>query len=285
MSSKNFYIVNNSGEKELLSLNKIIASARRSGADLRLARKIANIIQKKVKKDGIKTSEIYGWIKDMLRSQNPKSAMKYSLKEAIRKLGPAGYWFEKYVSRLYEAYGYDTKINQIIKGACTDYEIDVLLCDNKDKKFSFGECKYHNQAGVKVNISVILENYASFIDLKEGKLSKSYSNKGYEIKRTIITNTKFTSKAVNYASYYGIDLLGWKYPKNKGLEYYIDLHGYYPVTILPSVNNLALAELYERDILFAKDLLDSKIQNKLLKKPLNSVNTRKLIKEVEILYN
>ncbi len=285
MSSKNFYVINNSGERELLSLNKMIASARRSGADLQLAKTIADTIQKKVKRDGIKTSEIYGWIKEMLSSQNPKSAMKYSLKEAIRKLGPAGYWFEKYISKLYEAYGYGTKINQIIKGACTDYEIDVLLCDNKDKKFSFGECKYHNQAGVKVSISVILENYASFIDLKEGRLAKSYAERGYEVKRTIITNTKFTSKAVNYSNHYGIDLLGWKYPRNRGLEYYIELHGYYPVTILPSVNNLVLAELYERDILFAKDLLDSKIQNKLLKKPLNSVSIKKLIKEAEILYN
>jgi hypothetical protein len=120
--------------------------------------------------------------------------------------------------------------------------------------------------------------------LKEGKLAKSYSDKGYDVKRTIITNTKFTSKSIDYADHYGLDLLGWKYPKNKGLEYYIELHGYYPVTILPSVNNLVLAELYERDILFAKDLLDSKIQNKLLKKTLNSVSVKKLIKETAILY-
>ncbi|MDD3808559.1 MAG: hypothetical protein PHG49_03565 [Candidatus Pacebacteria bacterium] len=127
MSSKNFYVINNSGERELLSINKMIASARRSGADIQLAKQIAESIQKKVKRDGVKTSEIYGWIKEMLTSQNPKSAMKYSLKEAIRKLGPAGYWFEKYISKLYEAYGYETKINQIIKGICTDYEVDVLI--------------------------------------------------------------------------------------------------------------------------------------------------------------
>jgi 2-phosphoglycerate kinase len=91
MSFKSFYVINNSGERELLSMNKMIASARRSGADLQLAKKIADNVQKKIKKDGIKTSEIYGWIKEMLASQNPKSAMKYSLKEAMRKLGPAGY--------------------------------------------------------------------------------------------------------------------------------------------------------------------------------------------------
>ncbi|MDD3808560.1 MAG: hypothetical protein PHG49_03570 [Candidatus Pacebacteria bacterium] len=121
--------------------------------------------------------------------------------------------------------------------------------------------------------------------MKEGKLAKSYSHKGYDVKRAIITNTKFTSKAVDYANHYGVELLGWKYPRNKGLEYYIELNGYYPVTILPSVNELVLAELYERDILFAKDLLDSKVQNTLLKKPLNSASVKKLIKEAEILYN
>jgi len=81
-----------------------------------------------------------------------------------------------------------------------------------------------------------------------------------------------------------VSLLGWKYPKDKGLEYYIEGNGYYPITILPSVDDLALTELYNRDILFAKELLDPNIQKNLIKKPLNNVNLKKIIREAEILF-
>lgn len=283
MPPKKIYVINNLGERELLSEHKIIASARRSGADLKLARSIAEEIRKKVK-DNTRTYEIYGWIKKILIANNPKSGMKYSLKEAIRKLGPTGYWFEKYVSKIFSVYDYKVKINQIIQGKCTDFEIDVLLLSEKYKELIFGECKYHNQVGTRVNISVILENYASFLDLKNGKLANDFLDKGYVSKRLIITNTKFTSKAIDYANCYGVSLLGWKHPKDKGLEYYIEGNGYYPITILPSVDDLALTELYNRDILFAKELLDPNIQKNLIKKPLNNVNLKKIIREAEILF-
>jgi len=210
--------------------------------------------------------------------------MKYSLKEAIRKLGPMGYWFEKYISKLLQEYDYKAKINQIIQGNCTDFEIDVLLLSERYKELIFGECKYHNQTGTRVNISVILENYASFLDLKEGKLAKDFLSKGYTSKRLIVTNTKFTSKAIDYANCYGVSLLGWKYPKDKGLEYYIENNGFYPITILPSINELAMSELYDRNVIFAKQLLDPLVQKHLFKKPLNNVNLNKIINEAKILY-
>jgi hypothetical protein len=53
---------------------------------------------------------------------------------------------------------------------------------------------------------------------------------------------------------------------------------------LPSVNDLALSELYDRDILFAKDLLDPVIQKNLFKKPLSNVNLQKIVKEAKILF-
>jgi hypothetical protein len=91
MLSKKIYVLNNLGEKELLSGNKIISSARRSGASLKLAREIAEKIKIKVKDNTTRTIDIYGWIKNMLAVKNPQSGMRYSLKESIRKLGPTGY--------------------------------------------------------------------------------------------------------------------------------------------------------------------------------------------------
>jgi hypothetical protein len=90
MVDKKLYVINNLGEKELLSEAKIIHSARRSGADLQLAKSIAKRIIEKAHTD-MKTGEIYTRIKDILSNESPQSGMKYSLKEAVRKLGPAGY--------------------------------------------------------------------------------------------------------------------------------------------------------------------------------------------------
>lgn len=281
---KKFYVINSSGEKELLSLQKIINSARRSGLSFNLAKQVANEVMDNAYED-IPTTKIYSLVKKALLRISPPSGMKYSLKEAIRKLGPSGYWFEKYIAEILKEYGYHVKINQMIKGRCTDFEVDVLLWKDDIKEFSFGECKYHNQPGSRVSISVILENFASFIDLKDGRLAKGFLEKNYNVKRTIITNTKFTSKAIDYANCYGISLLGWKYPREKGLEYYIDNKNLYPVTIFPSVNELVLTELYQRQILLAKQLLDKKIQKNIINSPLSNVNIKKLIKEAELLFD
>jgi len=43
--------------------------------------------------------------------------------------------------------------------------------------------------------------------------------------------------------------------------------------------------LYDRNILFAKDLLNANIQRKLFRDPLSNGNVTKLIKEAEILFN
>ncbi|HRZ29623.1 MAG TPA: hypothetical protein P5052_02590 [Candidatus Paceibacterota bacterium] len=90
MPPKKIYVINNLGEKELLSEHKIITSARRSGASSGLSKEIAKKIAKRIK-NNTSTYDIYKWIKEMLTLQNPQSGMKYSLKESIRKLGPTGY--------------------------------------------------------------------------------------------------------------------------------------------------------------------------------------------------
>jgi len=172
----------------------------------------------------------------------------------------------------------------MIKGKCTDYETDVVLKKEAIKDFVFGECKYHNEVGTRVNINVILENYASFIDLNKGKFAESYKSKGYHVRKMVITNTKFTSKAVDFANCYGLDLLGWKYPKDKSLSFYIEEQKLYPVTILPSCDPMTLKIIYDKDILFAKELLKPSVDN--LFKDQNGFEKKlqQLVKEARILF-
>jgi len=71
----------------------------------------------------------------------------------------------------------------------------------------------------------------------------------------VVTNTKFTSRAIKYARCIKMPLLGWRYPKGKGLEYWIESQKLYPVTILPSFKK-NLIEIFMREkIMLAKDLL------------------------------
>ncbi|MBU4351212.1 hypothetical protein L6250_01635, partial [Candidatus Parcubacteria bacterium] len=53
----------------------------------------------------------------------------------------------------------------------------------------------------------------------------------------------------------GIELLGWRHPSNKGLEYLIEENGLYPITILPSLKGHLKDVLVSREIMLAKDIL------------------------------
>jgi len=160
------YVVNWAGEKEPFSWQKVFNSARRVGADENLAREIAQTIEKEAY-PGIKTREIFARVLEILNQRNPPLATIFNLKEALRRLGPTGFPFEKYVGRILEEEGFKVKLNQTVNGFCTHYEIDFLA--EKEEVLYIGECKYHQLPGVKVDLTVALANYARFWILKKGE--------------------------------------------------------------------------------------------------------------------
>ena len=244
-------IINMRGEEEPFSYRKVFNSARRVGASKEVAQKIAVEIEKNVY-SGMKTLEIFKQVKLLLHKDNPASALKFNLKQAMRRLGPTGFPFEKYIGRIFEELGYQVKINQIIKGECVSYEIDFL--GQKDTILKVGECKYRNLANSRVHTNDILINQSRFLDVKQGGKLKG------NLKTILVTNTKFTKRAINYAKCKDIELLGWRYPLNLGLEKIIDQYKLYPVTILPSLNKNTKDLLIAKNIVLAKDVLVDKIQ-------------------------
>jgi len=267
------YIINSKGEKELFSFEKVYQSSKRAGASNALAKEIASDIEKNIY-SGIKTSKIYSQIKRLLK-QSPVLSMRFSLKQAMRKLGPGGFDFEKYIAEVFEKNGYKVKINQIISGKCiSGYEIDFLA--EKDKLFHIGECKYHTSAGARVDLRVALYNYARFLDI-------SNNSKFKNSKTIIVTNTKFTSEAISYCECYGVNLLGWRYPRNKGLEYLIEKHKLYPVTILPSFKAHYKNVFAENRMMMALDLLKFSPGQIVKKLGLSSGEIKRLIQEASIL--
>ena len=254
------YVINLRGEKEPFSFQKVYQSARNVGASKELAMKIAKEIEKEVF-DGMKTSQIFDRVFELLLEMAPQSAIRFNLRKAIEKLGPTGFPFEKFVAKIFEAEGFEVKLNQIIPGRCLDYEIDFLA--RKGNIVYIGECKFKQEPGKKLDLQVALANHARFLDIKRGK----FLNSQIEYKSILVTNTKFTIEAIKYSECAGVELLGWKYPKGEGLEKLIEKNKFYPITILPSVSSQIAKILIEEKIVLVKDVFGENFEKlKILQK-------------------
>ncbi len=248
------YVINSRGEKELFSFKKAYDSARRVGASRVLAREIAETVKRKAF-PGIKTSAIHEKIRKLLSKNVFNSALKFSLKSGMRRLGPTGFPFEKYIGEVLRESGFRVKINQLLPGFCiSGYEIDFVA--EKDKTVYVGECKYRNLAGDRVHSGDVLENYARFLDISRGPYFKSNKYRDFRLKTMMVTNTKFTGRSVNYSRCVGIELLGWRTPRDRGLEYLIEKEKVYPITVLPSLRGHLKDVFVSERMMLAKDVLN-----------------------------
>lgn len=238
-------VIKFNGEKELFSQQKAYNSAKRAGASDSLARKIVKDLDIY---NGIKTSEIAEKIRIALAKENEKAALRFNLKKAIKRLGPTGFPFEKYVAEIFNNQGFKSKTNLFIPGKCCIHEIDFTA--EKNNLLYIGECKYRNIRANKVETKDALANYARFLDILN---KKSFIN--LNIKSLLVTNGKFTSRAIKYSKCVSVELLGWRYPKNKGLEYLIEKNHLYPITILPSFKNYMVDIFASKGLMMAKDVL------------------------------
>ncbi len=278
---KSLYVINSRGEKRLFSSHKVYRSAKRAGASSTLAKEIAGIIKKEVF-PGINTSDIFKSVKQLLSKEDNRSAIKFSLKAGMRKLGPTGFPFEKYVGEIFKKLGFRVKINQYLPGRClSNYEIDFVA--QKDNLIYIGECKYRNLSGERVHSKDALANFARFIDILNGSYFKTKRYRTFKIRTLMATNTKFTNQARRYSQCMDVKLLGWRAPKNKGLEYLIEKHRLYPITILPSLSKRLIDIFIAERMMLAEDVLRISPQkfSKKFKIPLKFLNL--LVGEAEIL--
>lgn len=240
-----------SGELQTYSKTKLCNSLKAVGAPKTLEDRVCRIVEKEIT-PGMTTLEIYERSARHLAKESPVLAAKYSLKQGIMELGPAGFLFEQYVAALLDEYGYATRINQMMKGECISHEIDVLAF-TKDTHYLV-EAKYHNKRGIKSDVKVAMYSYARLLDIQARK-KKTEKKKVARHTAWLVTNTKFTSSAIKYAECKGIKLTGWKHPKKESLEKLIAGKSLYPVTVLPSVNQYAKEQFAQHNLYFAKDLI------------------------------
>lgn len=277
----NLYVLNSGGDKESFSPQKVYRSARRVGASRKLAQQIVEAIETEAY-PGMKTSEIFQRVENFLHREAPAAAVRFNLKEGMRRLGPSGFPFEKFVGEVFKRLGFAVELNLYLPGFCLgDYEIDFLA--QKDNLVYVGECKYRNVAGEKVHTDDVLANHARFLDLLKGPYFKSRSFKGCQIRPMMVTNEKFTARAIAYCFCQGIELLGWKHPKGRGLESLIEEKNLYPLTILSSLKGYLKDVLVSRNIMLVEDLLKTDPETFSRRLKLSPKHLYSIIREAKLL--
>lgn len=240
------------GTKEFFKVEKLRRSLRRAGANPEEISEIIRDIELRLY-DDIRTQEIYRLAFELLRELGSPTATRYSLRRALLGLGPTGFPFELFLARLFEKNGYTTQTGIILNGHCAPHEIDIAAY-KKDHSF-IGEAKFHSRPGIKTDLQVAMYSYARLLDLRDQKVCQDDICGIKEF--WLITNTKFTSTAEEYANCVGINMLSWDYPRNNNLHDRIQRAGVYPITVLQGLNTQQRLSLMARNIITCAELVEN----------------------------
>lgn len=262
-------VIKASGLEETFSSRKIYNTILEAGGSGKLARNIIEVVKKEYY-ENMTTQEI---LKIVLRELKdfPDIRARYDLKRAIMSLGPSGFPFEQFFGHLLEEYGYEVKIDNMIKGKIITHEVDIIAKEISSKRSYMIECKYHNESGVSTDLHPALYTYARFLDLNHNDKPDM---------PWLVTNTKCSSDAIDYSKGVGLKITSWNFPKEKSLRKLIQEKKLYPITIIKSINEKTKNKLFQARIMIAKNLLKYPIQDLIQKTELSEREINKILEEV-----
>lgn len=230
---------------------KVKESLVRSGAKEGLAQEVTKEVADRVE-EKMSTTDIYGMAYSMLEEREEKAtAARYSLKRSIMNLGPTGYPFESFVGELMKEKGYNVKVGTQMEGVCTSHEVDVVA--KKENKHFLMECKFHNKTGIKTNVKVPMYIHSRFEDIEQKNKAKGKKKPIHDF--WVVTNTRFTDDAIEFGECRDMNLLGWRYPEEGGLEAWVEDLGLHPLTCLTTLNKDQKQKLLKREVVLCKNLL------------------------------
>ncbi|MEI6190793.1 MAG: restriction endonuclease [bacterium] len=267
------YIIKANGMRELFDREKLLSSLRKIGTDKETADLIVSKIETDLTNDHT-TKEIYSQAFSLLKKHQRPIAIRYSLKRAIAELGPSGFPFEDYVSEIFKAQGYQTINDQIVMGTCVPHEVDVVAYT--DTELIMIEAKFHTDFGTGSDLKVALYVKARFDDLQNGIFK--YGGKEKKMtKGLLITNTKFSSTAIQYGECAHLNMIGWNYPYKNNLHHIIEKFGLIPVTALTSLSQTEKKMFLANDIVLSKQLANAEL---LKSYGFNDLKIKTVMKEV-----
>ncbi len=222
-------IIKADGSTEPFDGSKLESSLLRAGAPRITATRVREIIENTLV-PGSRTQDIYKRAFQLLRTDVRSVAARYSLRRALFEMGPSGHPFEDFVAEIFRKQGWTVEYRRMIQGKCVPHEVDVYA--TKNGEYLAAELKYHNDPGYKTDVKIALYVKSRLDDIRNCDPAKGVCpiDHGY-----LITNTKFTGQAIDYAKCAGVNLIGWTYPEKGNLEDMIMSTGVYPMTALTTL--------------------------------------------------
>lgn len=233
------------GEQEAFDPAKLEHSLAHAGASSTMRAKVLGHVLQELK-PGMMTEEIYRHAFDMLKHHEATPvAARYSMKRAVFALGPSGFPFERFFAEVLRGHGWSVRSDLILTGRCVTHEVDVLA--EKDGRRVGIEAKFHNDPGGKTEIKDALYVKARYDDLKLAPEASSRVDEGW-----LVTNTRFTKNAIRYAQCSNLTLIGWDYPRTRGLLAMIEEARVHPITALTTLSDGEKKRLLEKRIVLCK---------------------------------
>lgn len=229
------------GSLEDFDGKKIIKTCLRAGLGKEESEIVVQHVTSKAY-DKIPTNVLLKIILKEIRKHSKPASMKYNLRASLAALSPEGVFFELYIKKLLEEYGYKVRHAQIVKGNCSEHEIDLIA--EKDGKKTMVECKHHRNHHNFAGLGEAMVTWAAFEDAK---------NKNNFSEAWLVCNTKISAHAAKYAQCKNVRLLCWG---NK-LNDMIEKRKLYPVTILESMKGNSVEKAFDCGIATIKDVIKS----------------------------
>lgn len=253
--------------------SKVKRSILRTGA----TEKIANQVLKELKPklyEGMTTRDLYSEVRKLLENRDVCYSCRYSLREAILKLGPAGFKFEKYVASILNAYRWQARVPQEeLEGSCVNHEVDVIA--EKDNRRVFIEAKFRNKYHDYVNLKDTMATWSRFLDLVDGAAVGKCEHLD---EAWIVTNARFSDRAKKFGTCKGIHLIGWNFPSDYPFNQMVDHMALYPVTVLDGLKANELEMLSEHGLMLCKEVADLEDEELAARTGLSETRAQEVIK-------
>ena len=142
------------------------------------------------------------------------------------------------------------------------------------------ECKYHNQRGIVCDVKIPLYINSRFKDVEaEWVRLPGHDKRSHQ--GWVVTNTKFSTDAIQYGNCAGLKLLGWDYPIKGSLKDLIDDLGLYPITCLTTISKAEKQKLLDNKIVLCLELCENpKLLHDL---GMNDLKVKRIIEEGQML--
>jgi len=246
------YITKASGELVPFDEGKLRTSLQRAGAEPEVASAIVEQVAARISQ-GMSTRQLYRMAPGPLHKRSHRTAARYRLKQGILDLGPSGFPFERFIGRILAHDGYTVQVGVTVQGHCVAHEVDVVA--DKDSQHYVVECKYHNTPGRICDVKVPLYIQARFLDVAE-QWRTHPGNGTRHLQGWLVTNTRFTSDALQYGQCAGLRMVSWDHPAKGSLRDRIDRSGLYPLTCLGSLTKAEKERLLQRGLVLVRDVLE-----------------------------